>query len=79
MKKIKPIPPKNRQIKEGTFKPIGEPEHHLPISFQQLYRICKCKHYRHKGIDAVLHYNECQRILRELGLTEDQVKQCLHP
>lgn len=46
---------------------------------QDIIKICKCKHYRIGGIQAVLNYNKLKELLKELGLTEDQVKQCLHP
>ena len=74
-----PVPPKNRQIKEGTFKPIGEPEHPIPFSFQEIQTICKLKHYRMQGFEGAGNYSRLQDMLREKGFTEDQVKQCLHP
>ena len=45
---------------------------------EELIRICKCKHYR-VGYEGMAHYGELKRKLAELGLSEDEIKQCLHP
>jgi len=50
----------------------------LTITPEEIIKICKCKHYR-VGFSGAGHYSELKRLLKELGLTEDEIKQCLHP
>ena len=46
---------------------------------QDIITICKLKHYRMSGVQGILHYDQLRRLLKEKGLTDDQIKQCLHP
>ncbi len=49
-----------------------------PITVQDIITICKCKHYR-TGYEGVGNYSRLQDLLRSKDLSEDQIKQCLHP
>lgn len=51
----------------------------IKITPQQIITICKCKHFRAFEMEGVLNYSKLQELLRELGLSEEQIKQCLHP
>jgi len=49
-----------------------------PFTTQDIITICKCKHYR-IGIEGLSNYSRLQELLKSKGMTEDQIKQCLHP
>lgn len=66
-------------MKSKHIKTLELPETYFPISATQLLAICKCKHYR-VGFDGALNYSKLKDILTdEVGLSSEQVKQCLHP
>lgn len=51
----------------------------ITITPEEIITICKLKHYRMQGYEGAGNYGRLQRLLREKGMTEDQIKQCLHP
>ena len=50
----------------------------LTFTVQDIITVCKCKHYR-VGFEGMGNYSRLKNLLREKGLTEDEIKQCLHP
>ena len=54
----------------------GEP--YIEFTTSDIITICKCKHYR-VGFEGLLNYSRLQELLKEKGLTDDQIKECLHP
>jgi hypothetical protein len=48
------------------------------ISVEQIIDICRMKHYRQE-IEGMGNYDRLRRLLTELGLDNDQIKQCLNP
>lgn len=66
-----------KAIVKGVEKPKLPylPPYYVPVSIQQLQRICYLKHYRMTPST----YDELKRLLAELTLTEEQIKLCMHP
>lgn len=64
---------------DGKFyKAKDHPPRKFWLTFEQIKSICKWKHYR-VGFQGQMNYSNLKSGLADLGLSDDEIKQCLHP
>lgn len=76
--KLENLKPGDVLVKEanGKLYKIGSDE--VLVKKREIINICKWKHYR-IGQSGAINYSRIKEILGELGFTEAETKECLHP